>query len=60
LTRSFLVLPLVYIETLSSTAKLCVVPDTHRRRINTANMGAFVITCLWISTLSYWIYKKPN
>jgi hypothetical protein len=26
----------------------------------TATMGVFVIACLWISTLSYWIYKKPN
>jgi hypothetical protein len=24
----------------------------------TVNMGVFVITCLWISTISYWLYKK--
>lgn len=26
----------------------------------TATTGVFVITCLWICTLSYLIYKKPN
>lgn len=31
LTRSFFVCPLVYIETLSSTIELCVVPDTHQK-----------------------------